>query len=160
VSEEFCDGVKILLKRMESNPEEFKGTDKWVEFVATRHLVKDGYWSQTLTTAELDALKNGMRKIDRELFTERVMATLLHDKDETLQGSYRVTEIDSRYANLSAQGAMSTIIGGTGGGGTMGTGSPYQNSITYPTLSAFAESQPPIKKPTLGEMLKAKLSLL
>lgn len=144
MSEEFCDGVKILLKRMESNPEEFKGYDsKWHNVIPspTGH----GEWSHALSPEELQALKDGIRKIYRKVYTDLVMSTLLYETEEKL---------------AQVQPGTWVNVGGTGGGGSGMLGSPYQNSITYPTLSAFAESQPPVKKPTLGEMLKAKLAIL
>jgi hypothetical protein len=147
MSEEFCDGVKILLKRMESNPEEFKDLDRWEEFVNMRQL-KDGFWSNALTPAEIEALQVGMRKIFRDVFTNRVMSKLLEDKEEPLR--YSATE---RYSHGWTDPRSLAVFGG-GGGGTIGTG------LTYPTLSPYAESQPPVKKPTLGEMLKAKLAIL
>lgn len=80
-NEEYCDGVKILLKRMESNPEEFKQGNKW------NHLLPEtlgGYtdWPNMLSPEEQQALKDGMRKIQRSMFTDKVMATLLEDKEE------------------------------------------------------------------------------
>lgn len=151
MSEEFCDGVKILLKRMESNPEEFKGYDsKWHNVMPspTGH----GEWSHALSPEELQALKDGVRKIYRKVYTDLVMSTLLYETEEKLAQVQPGT-----WVNVSGSGG--------GGSGMLATNSitaynPYQNSITYPTLSPFAESQPPIKKPTLGEMLKAKLTLL
>lgn len=151
MSEEFCDGVKILLKRMESNPEEFKGYDsKWHNVMPspTGH----GEWSHALSPEELQALKDGVRKIYRKVYTDLVMSTLLYETEEKLAQVQPGT-----WVNVSGSGG--------GGSGMLATNSitaynPYQNSITYPTLSPFAESQPPIKKPTLGEMLKAKLAIL
>lgn len=156
MSEEFCDGVKILLKRMGSNPEEFRDSDRWEQFTSP-HNLRDGFWSHALSPEEIEALRDGMRKIYKDLFTKRVMAKLLEDKEVNLY-PYTVKEVQpGAWVNVS----------GAGGGGSLGNGSavqnvynPYQNSISYPTRSAFAESQPPVKKPTLGEMLKQKLSLL
>lgn len=149
MSEEFCDGVKILLKRMESNPEEFKGADnKWHNLIPKG---SGGYvdWSHALTEEETKALAEGVRKIHRVVYTEKVMSTLLYSTEDLAQvqpGTW--------------------VSAGSGGGGTGYSGvlttpyNPHQNSITYPTLSAFAESQPPKNKPTLAEMLKAKLAIL
>jgi hypothetical protein len=78
MSEEYCDGVKILLKRMESNPEEFTKATKWSEF-----LPLNDYWTHALTAQETYALKEGLRKISSKLFTERVIAKLLEDKEST-----------------------------------------------------------------------------
>jgi len=144
MSEEFCDGVKILLKRMESNPEEFRGQDnKWSAMIPKG---SGGYidWNHALTEEELKALAEGMRKIYRSVYTEKVMSTLLYDtEEEPLR--YSATE---RYAHGMTDPRMLVSLGGTGGGGTIGTG------LTYPTLSPFAESQPPSSSEILARTKK------
>ena len=151
MNEEFCDGVKILLKRMESNPEEFRGQDhKWHNLIPKG---SGGYvdWSHALTEEETKALAEGIRKIHRVVFTEKVMSTLLYSTEEAVQDPYTVKGVPP---------GTWVSVSGAGGGGSGVVGSPFQNSITYPTLSAFAESQPPKNKPTLGEMLKQKIARL
>lgn len=141
MSEEFCDGVKILLKRMESNPEEFKGYDsKWHNVVPspTGH----GEWSHALSPEELQALKDGIRKIYRKVYTDLVMSTLLYETEEKL---------------AQVQPGTWVNVGGTGGGGSGVLGSPYQNAYQIIDRTSAPE---PKTKPTLGEMLKAKLALL
>jgi hypothetical protein len=140
MSEEFCDGVKILLKRMESNPEEFKGADnKWHNLIPKG---SGGYvdWNHALTEEETKALAEGMRKIHRTVYTEKVMSTLLYSTEDLAQ----------------VQPGTWVNVGHAGGGGSGVLGSPYQNSITYPPN----QTNTPIKKPTLGEMLKQKLAIL
>lgn len=142
MSEEFCDGVKILLKRMESNPEEFKGADnKWHNLIPKG---SGGYvdWSHALTEEETKALAEGVRKIHRVVYTEKVMSTLLYSTEE--EGLAQV------------QPGTWVNVGHAGGGGSGVLGSPYLN-----TYNAFAnQTNTEVKKPTLGEMLKAKLALL
>jgi hypothetical protein len=114
MSEEFCDGVKILLKRMESNPEEFRGQDnKWSAMIPKG---SGGYidWNHALTEEELKALAEGMRKIYRSVYTEKVMSTLLYEtEEEPLR--YSATE---RYAHGMNDPRMLVSLGGSGGGGT------------------------------------------
>jgi hypothetical protein len=139
MSEEFCDGVKILLKRMESNPEEFKGYDsKWHNVVPTP--TGHGEWSHALSPEELQALKDGIRKIYRKVYTDLVMSTLLYETEEKL---------------AQVQPGTWVNVSGTGGGGSGMLGSPYQNAYSYQD-----QTNTPVKKPTLGEMLKAKLAIL
>jgi hypothetical protein len=141
MSEEFCDGVKILLKRMESNTEEFKGYDsKWHNVIPspTGH----GEWSHALSPEELQALKDGIRKIYRKVYTDLVMSTLLYETEEKL---------------AQVQPGTWVNVGGTGGGGSGMLGSPYQNAYQIIDRTSAPE---PKTKPTLGEMLKAKLALL
>jgi len=159
MSEEFCDGVKILLKRMESNPEEFKGYDsKWHNVVPTP--TGHGEWSHALSPEELQALKDGIRKIYRKVYTDLVMSTLLYETEEKL---------------AQVQPGTWVNVSGTGGGGTGLLGqdgrvsidrykagaihplpiNPYQNAYSYQD-----QTNTEVKKPTLAEMLKAKLAIL
>lgn len=136
MSEEFCDGVKILLKRMESNPEEFKGQDnKWSSLIPKG---SGGYvdWSHALTEDERHALAEGIRMIQRNVYTEKVMQVLLYDTNDDSVSE----ELHKRYANLSAQGAVNAVLGGTGG--------LYQN-----VYNATSDT-------SLATKLKQKLSLL
>lgn len=138
MSEEFCDGVKILLKRMESNPEEFKGRDsKWQGLMPSTTGYPD--WSHALTDEEMQALKDGLRKICRDEFTEKVMATLLEDKKKVLQGPYTVKEVPP---------GTWVSVSGAGGGGSGVVGSPFQN-----VYNATSDT-------SLATKLKQKLSLL
>jgi len=145
MNEEFCDGVKILLRRMESNPEEFKDSSKWEEFTH-HHQLRDGFWSHALTPAEIDALRDGMRKIHQEVFTNRVMAKLLEDKEEKTEAPY-------------PSGGYFMSGGGGGGSGVLGQGkivtlpisSPYQNiAMTTSDTSIYANLTQPKPKSFWG----------
>jgi len=102
MSDEFCAGVQILLKRMESNPDEFINPDeyKWQKVVAGVFARKEGIKGKEtgavlgLTDAEIDALHAGFVKLARPAFDEYVMKTVLNESEETLK--YKATE---RYAH-------------------------------------------------------------
>jgi hypothetical protein len=157
MSEEFCDGVKILLKRMESNPEEFKGADnKWHNLIPKG---SGGYvdWNHALTEEETKALAEGMRKIHRTVYTEKVMSTLLYSTEDLAQVQ------PGTWVNVGHAGG--------GGSGLLGQGvsidrykagaihplptDPYQNAYQI-----IDRTNTEVKKPTLGEMLKQKLAIL
>jgi hypothetical protein len=121
--------------------------DRWEEFINLRQL-KDGFWSNALTPAEIEALQGGMRKIFRDVFTNRVMAKLLEDKEEPSL-RYSATE---RYAHGMTDPRSLAVFSGASGGGTGMLGSPYQNA--YPTLSPYAESQPPSSSEILARTKK------
>jgi len=92
MSKEFCTGVKILLSRMESNPEEFEATkdyagnrkDRWAVLIAEVTLAKQLKKSQhdTLTVDEVNALYDGMVAARRKAFDARVMREILVDEEE------------------------------------------------------------------------------
>ena len=128
--EEFCDGVKILLKRMESNPEDFKGQDnKWNSLIPKG---SGGYidWSHALTEEESKALAEGMRKIYRTVYTEKVMATLLYSTEEQ-----ELAQIQpGTWVNVSSSGG--------GGSGVLvsnnTTGAPFQNVYNATSSTSLA----------------------
>jgi hypothetical protein len=102
MSEEFCAGVKILLKRMESNPDEFINPNeyKWQSVVTGVIARKEGRAGSEgagavrgLTDAEINALYEGFVKLARPAFDEYVMKNVLDDKEEL---RYKATE---RYAH-------------------------------------------------------------
>jgi hypothetical protein len=152
VSEEFCDGVKILLKRMESNPEEFTGVDRWEEFT-NHHQLKDGFWVNVLNPEEVEALRAGIRKIFRQEFTSRVMAKLLEDK-EVVQGQFRITEVPpGTWVSSGSSG---------GGSGMLGQGiyHPAQNSITATNSTSYANIHNATSDTSFAAKLKQKLAKL
>ena len=101
MSDEFCAGVQILLKRMESNPDEFINPEeyKWNKVVAgvfarkERISIEGAGAVRALTDAEIDALHTGFVKLARPAFDEYVMKNVLDDKEEL---KYKATE---RYAH-------------------------------------------------------------
>ena len=136
--DEFCAGVKILLKRMESNPEEFKDRGKWEIVTRAVFAHKEGNFAEawtvrSLTHAEIDALHAGCVKIYRLSFDEYVMKEILAEPEETLR--YRATE---RYVqgwtdphmNVPPAGTMISVTAGGGGGGGI-----YQSTTTTQTVT-------------------------
>ena len=97
MSDEFCAGVQIILKRMESNPDEFINPHeyKWQKVVAGVFARKEGISTEGvgavrgLTDAEIDALYEGFVKLARPAFDEYVMKNML---DETKELKYQAKE--------------------------------------------------------------------
>ena len=127
MSDEFCAGVKILLKRMESNPDEFINPHeyKWQKVVAGVFARKEGISTEGvgavrgLTDAEIDALYEGFVKLARPAFDEYVMKNML---DETKELKYQAKErfvqgwTDPRMNVNVPPGTMLTVTGGGSGG--------------------------------------------
>jgi hypothetical protein len=88
MSDEFCVGVKILLKRMESHPEEFQkgGTYAQLTMAVFARKGKDtegyAFLIRGLTDAEVDALHAGIIKLSRSEFDEWVMKEVLVEAEE------------------------------------------------------------------------------
>ena len=78
------DGVKILLARMETHPDEFINlitehhiTTKWGEVIAD--------YENYLNPEDREALHHGLKKIHQQRFTEAVMQELLDPYEDNQQ---------------------------------------------------------------------------
>ena len=79
------EGVKILLERMKTNPEEFLTGglhigSKWGSLIAE--------YSESLDLKDANALKAGLNKIKQQHFTERVMQELLAPEEDDGLGKW------------------------------------------------------------------------
>ena len=73
---EMCSGVRTLISRMETNPDEFfRGEMKW-------QFMYEARFREVLTDAERDALQEALRVVHRHEFDSIVMEELLRDKDD------------------------------------------------------------------------------
>jgi len=82
------NGIKLILARMETNPEEFVDKYKW------RHLVENDW--PMFTEEEQKAYSSKLREILIDRFSEEVLKTLMED-EEGDQPPIRVKASD-RYA--------------------------------------------------------------
>ena len=100
MSEEFGAGVKILLQRMETHPEEFYeevktklGSPRWANLLSlvVNSKLKGEPVSDTiyLNAAEIDALYEGYKKIRRKAFDDQVMRTVLAPDEKLSQESLK-----------------------------------------------------------------------
>jgi hypothetical protein len=111
-------GVQILLERMSSNPDEFvpdihgKYPPKWRDIIISVYMRVEGgrdYKDQLpfLTHQEIKALWKKMQSLQGELFTKRVMNTLLQDADnQELSLLSRQATGGSKQINLSKLDVM------------------------------------------------------
>ena len=79
------EGVKILLERIKTNPEEFiynpaTGMSRW------QRLVDHALADEIATEEESKALKNALREAKRDRFTEQVMKELLAPEEDDSLG--------------------------------------------------------------------------
>ena len=132
---EFCTGVQILLKRMESNPEEFNVSSgnygKWGRVLEQVVIAKEAGSEKLpypnhlngITAAEINAVYAGYSKFLRKRFDDYIMKEILSDAEEL---SYSVTS------------APPTVLGNSHGGSyTLNTNA---------SVSAFNQHQAHINK--------------
>lgn len=107
------EGVKILLERIKTNPEEFDGVNpKWNVLINA--------YKGVLESEDRDALENAMNGLLQQRFTERVMKELLApEEDDSLGKSWYTAQ----------------KIGTPRGGATLGA---YSNTATSTILDAQA----------------------
>lgn len=115
------EGLKIVLERMRTNPEEFSEDSKKWRWV-------NGF-ADALDADELKALAAGKREALRELFTRKVMATLVDIK----------LDLDESESMSQLNAAISGVKAAIGSGTTTGTAisniNYKPNSITTSTDS-------------------------
>lgn len=99
---EMCSGVRTLVARMESNPEEFFGeATKW-------RFMFNANFREVLTEPEKGALHEALKEVRRKEFDTLVLKELLKEKvEDTL--------------TVKAQGRYATAIAGGGGFGLIGS---------------------------------------
>lgn len=95
------EGLKIVLERMRTNPEEFGEDSKKWRWV-------NGF-ADALDADELKALAAGKREALRELFTRRVMATLVVDERESESMSQLNAAISGLKTTIGSGTAISNI---------------------------------------------------
>lgn len=132
MSDEFCAGVKILLKRMESNPDEFINPNeyRWQKVVAGVFARKEGISNEGvgavrgLTDAEIDALHAGFTKLARPAFDEYVMKNIFDESEERASDSISAEQAwqMSRGKQIigawtDPRGTISVTAGGSAGSG-------------------------------------------
>jgi len=93
------EGLKIVLERMRTNPEEFGEDSKKWRWV-------NGF-ADALDADELKALAAGKREALRELFTRRVMATLVMDERE----SESMSQLNAAISGVKAAIESGVITG-------------------------------------------------
>ena len=116
------EGVKILLERMKTNPEEFAIGDggfhtlsKWGRLIAD--------YQTYLEPEDCEILKSAINKLHQQTFTEKVMKELLAPEDDSLGKPW-----------YSKQGNITLSAGQTQGGFTLNTNP--QGQATWATTTA------------------------
>jgi hypothetical protein len=144
MSDEFCAGVQILLKRTETNPEEFKEEfGKWSNIRNAVFNYKENgeksTWLRGLNPQEIDALYEKLSTLYRAVLDEWVMKQVLAEPEEELK--YKVTE---RYAHSWGDPRMlaqSSILGGGGSGQVRFSDSSGRFGSTTSVTTANIESR-------------------
>jgi len=147
-------GVEILLKRMETNPEDFEynvtknGMSRWMRLVD--HAIGD----ELLTLEEHDAIKAGLKEVKRNRFTELVMKELAGVEDEPSEvGKSLTSSIGMAGATQGAWGNGITTIGDT----SVTDAIKYQTDIMRQHLDAHRDALKTVevnKKPLIKRIFK------
>ena len=79
------DGVRIIIERMKTNPEEFEGRGKfrWVADILDDVVEKRGQGFWFLRDEDRQALESAWAEKHADMFTKGVMTTLFDDNYET-----------------------------------------------------------------------------
>ena len=173
MDEEIGAGVKILIERAKTNPQEIiEEYGRWGQLRDAVFIYKErkerSTWLRGLTEHEIDQLHEAFSVLYKDVFDSWVMKTVLEDEDaQTASQSglrYKATEryvqgfTDPRmYQNAIQPGTMITVSGG-GSGGSGGSGGGGGGSITT-TASIQTSTAQRAEQLGLGHLLKKKLRL-
>ena len=90
------DGVKILLERMQTNPEEFHGDyNRWNDLISK--------FEKFFNASERALINGALTNIRREEFTSVVMQELLKEKTSPLRELLNLKLSNTQAAGLKAQ---------------------------------------------------------
>ena len=125
---ELSAGVRALLGRMESNPEEFYGdASKWAFMFAPN-------FRDVMTEPEKGALHEALKDVRRKEFDELVMRRMLRDSEEE-------TVKQARSSGIMSRGQVTTAIGTSlndvFGQAYLGNSQQQQNNIGQGLLSSY-----------------------
>jgi hypothetical protein len=101
------EGVKILLERIKTNPEEFTEGSKWSHLIQSHKMF--------LNEEDSKALEDALNGLMQQRFTERVMKELLAPEEDDSLGKQWFTA--GKNVTLSAgqtQGVTLSSVAGTG----------------------------------------------
>jgi len=93
------EGVKILLERMKTNPDEFiaplnTGKSKWGYLIES--------YKSSLDAEDQQAIEDGYKKIHQQLFTEAVMRELLAPEEDDDMGKWFRANVTSATHSAGA----------------------------------------------------------
>ena len=131
------EGVKILLERIKTNPEEFTTQEKWGHLIQSHKMF--------LNEEDAKALDDALNELMQQRFTEKVMKELLAPEDDSLGKPWYTTRAKGTPLAGTTQGAYSN---GIGGNATLIEAQKYQMEQMKLHLDAHREAikTTPIKK--------------
>lgn len=139
------EGVKILIERMKTNPEEFYDEATGLHVTTRWGRILTDYQS-FLEPEDKDALKEAMNKLHQEQFTKQVMKELLApEEDNSLGKPWYTTRAKGTPLAGTTQGLYAN---GIGGNATLIEAQKYQMEQMKLHLDAHREAikTTPIKK--------------
>jgi hypothetical protein len=149
MSDEFCAGVQILLKRMESNPDEFKEEHgRWSSIRNAVFMYKEqgerNAWLRGLKEAEIDALYEKFVSIHRSVLDEWVMKQVLAEPEEGKPlEAYQMAQGKRIGTGWNDPRMLAQVtVGGSGGSGLVQTkpgGVLMQNNTQVKPMSVMSK---------------------
>ena len=140
-------GVEILLKRMETNPDDFVysphsgGMSRWMR------LVDHAIGEELLTFEEHEAIKAGMKEVKRLRFTEMVMKELVGVEDEPSEEGKSISLSGSRNTQtLYPNGIGGNVTWSNTAVSSVADAQRYQAEMMRQHLDAHRESLKEAKK--------------
>lgn len=135
--ENFCEGVKILIARTESNPEDFDRGGKFSKLNEPAQLLKTMY--PVLTNEEVKYLADKIYEANRANFTAKVVRAVTGDTRfdslnmyEDKNMSLYTASARAMQAHMQAQMQNLTLTAGQTSNDQYSSQTPYQYPMQYP----------------------------
>ena len=129
---ELSAGIRALLGRMESNPEEFYGdASKWAFMFSSN-------FRDVMTEPEKGALHEALKEARRKEFDELVMRRILRDTEEETVKQARSSGIMSRGQVTTA---INSSLSDTFGAAQLGNYQQQQNNIGQGLLASYRQPE-------------------
>jgi hypothetical protein len=147
--EHMNEGVKIILERLKTNPEDFVLKNPYSQTTKWSNLLSEALTAEFLSEEEKKELQEEVYKSNRDSFTARVMQTLLvQDEPSDLGKLYHMVQ------NATVTGGQTLV--GSSGNAMWGTSSLEHTALHIEALQKLAEAKTQAEK-TMLQRLKEKI---
>ena len=135
------EGVKILLERMKTNPEEFVGErvySKWSDLFTM--------YQDSLDPEDVETFKNARNKLIQEHFTQRVMKELLAPEEDDSLGKPWYSKQSAMPLGGATPARSSVTLNNTNAVGTWTTKTASGTLISWEDREPLVNKKPVVKK--------------
>ena len=132
------EGVKILLERMKTNPEEFTTQEKWGHLIQSHKMF--------LNEEDAKALGDALNELMQQRFTEKVMTELLAPEEDGSLGKPWYSKQSAMPLGGATPARSSVTLNNTNAVGTWTTKTASGTLISWEDREPLVNKKPVVKK--------------